>query len=399
MLLQQLCERLAQEDLQLKDLRNHDEVELLAVARNLGFNPLESVKVMRVLRIRFASSNASQLQEPEAEPAQGRLHAAATETDACRFLEFSQHSFVHAELNERCQLCPASGFDVCRCAGSSGCCMIAATIAERSLDESAPLFKDRFSFYDPELWKPVFQEAVETWTARGTGECGNILQVFQQKGLKIDYDGVVTDQSSLVEVLRHRRPPFGLALTAKPKAVARDTKDGNTVVFVVRADFTYFVDSHAHTVDGREVGALLKHMPTDPVSTADWYYSVLLELAGCCGDFVDVVVVLRETASQTTREGGVVKERAIEEIAETELATETPARKGRTRGKNSGQGGVVKKRAIYAEKEIAETEPAPQNPCSQRATIRSQPRRQGQGYESFEDHVCFFRCGPVNARS
>ena len=71
MLLQQLHERLAQEDLQLKDLRNHDEVALLAVARNLGFNPIDRVKVVKVLRIMFASSNAAQLM-PEAEPAQGR---------------------------------------------------------------------------------------------------------------------------------------------------------------------------------------------------------------------------------------------------------------------------------------------------------------------------------------
>ena len=57
----------------------------------------------------------------------------------------------------------------------------------------------------------------------------------------------------------------------------------------------------------------------------------MLELAACCGDYVDVVVALRETASQTTGEGGVVMEQAAidveEEIAETEPATETRARK------------------------------------------------------------------------
>ena len=65
-----------------------------------------------------------------------------------------------------------------------------------------------------------------------------------------------------------------------------------------------------------------------------------------------------ETASQTTGERGVVKEQANdveEEIAETELATATPARKGRPRKKNSGEGRVVKEQAI---EEIPETEPA-----------------------------------------
>ena len=71
MLLQRLRERLAQEDLQLKDLRNHGEDALLAVAGSLGFNPVDRVKVVRVLRIMFASSDAAQLM-PEAEPAQGR---------------------------------------------------------------------------------------------------------------------------------------------------------------------------------------------------------------------------------------------------------------------------------------------------------------------------------------
>ena len=97
----------------------------------------------------------------EPEPAQGRpaqgaaateTDAPATETDARLFLDFSQHSFVRAQSNESCELCDASGLDACRCAGSSGCSLIAALIAERSLDESAPLFNDSSSFFNPELW-------------------------------------------------------------------------------------------------------------------------------------------------------------------------------------------------------------------------------------------------------